>query len=135
VHEFIGALKEAQADNLLLDPSDRELFLEILSITCQEIERGAHLLYVMSKTYYDISSEYMFKQIISINTLLHLQTDAERSSSLRSLSSTTNSTSARIIKLAQERQNEYSSRNKARREEYERFLIKVAMEEFEVSIG
>jgi hypothetical protein len=135
VHELIGALKEAQAHSLLLDPDDRELFVELLSITCQEIERGAHLLYVMSKTYYDVSSKYMADQIAGINGLLFLQTDAGRSSALRSLSSTTNSTSARIIKLAQERQNEYSSRNKARREEYERFLIKVAMEELEVSIG
>jgi len=128
-------LKEAQADNLLIEPSDRELFVEILSITCQEIERGAHLLYVMSKTYYDISSEYMLNQIASMNTLLLLQTNTERSSYLRSLSSNTTSTSTRIVRLAQERQNEYTLRNKARREEYERFLAKVAEEELVASIG
>jgi len=128
-------LKEAQADNLLIEPSDRELFVEILSITCQEIERGAHLLYVMSKTYYDISSEYMLNQITSMNTLLYLQTDTERSSYLRSLSLNTTSTSTRITQLARARQNEYTLRNQARREEYERFLAKVAEEDLEGSIG
>ena len=135
MHGFIGALKEAQAQNLLLEPSDRELFMEIISITCQEIERGAHLLYVMSKTYYDISSEYMIDQIAGINGLLFLQTDSERLSSLRSLSLNTTSTSTRIKKLAQERHSEYNSRNKARREEYERFLAKIAEEELDIFIG
>ncbi|CAM4857031.1 unnamed protein product [Rotaria socialis] len=135
VQDFIGAMKDAQANNLLIDASDREFFVEILSITCQEIERGAHLLYVMSKTYFDISSEYMINQIATINTLLLLQTNSERSSLLRSLSSNTTITSTKIIQLAQERQNEYASRNKARRDEYQRFLAKLAEEDLEMVIG
>lgn len=109
--------------------------MEILSITCQEIERGAHLLYVMSKTYYDISSEYMLNKIASMNALMTLGTDNERSAQLRSLSLDTTSTSERITQLAQERQNEYAKRNKARREEFQRFLNNVAEEELAVSIG
>jgi len=132
---LIGIIKDAQAHDLLIDPNDREFFVEILSVTCQEVERGAHLLYVMSKTYYDISSEYMIDQIASMNTLLLLQTDTERTAYLRSLSSNTTSTSTKIIQLAQERQNEYTSRNKERREEYENFLIKMAEEELEGIIG
>jgi hypothetical protein len=135
VHELIGAIKDAQAHDLLIAPSDREFFVEILSIICQEIERGAHLLYVMSKTYYDISSEYMLNQIASMNALLLLETDSERSSYLQSIALNTTSTSTRIIKLAQERQNEYSLRNKARREEFEAFLAKVAEEELHVFIA
>ena len=111
------------------------MFVEILSITCQEIERGAHLLYVMSKTYHDISSEYMISQIASMNTLLLLQTNSERTSLLRSLSSNSTATSARITQLAQSRQNEYTLRNKARREEYERFLANLAEEDLEGIVG
>jgi hypothetical protein len=135
VHELIGAIKDAQAHNLLLDPTDREFFVEILSVTCQEVERGAHLLFIMSKTYYDISSVYMIDKIASMNTLLLLQTDAERTAQLRLLSSNTTSTSAEIIQLGQERQNEYTLRNKARREEYEKFLDKMMEEELEGYIG
>ncbi|CAF4731594.1 unnamed protein product, partial [Rotaria magnacalcarata] len=68
----------------------------------------------------------MINQIATINTLLLLQTNSERSSLLRSLSSNTTITSTKIIQLAQERQNEYASRNKARRDEYQRFLAKLA---------
>jgi hypothetical protein len=132
---MIGAIKEAQAHNLLIEPSDREFFVEILSITCQEIERGAHLLYVMSRTYYDVSSEYMINQIASMNTLLLLNTDTQRKAYLQSLSLNTTSTSTRIIRLGQERQNQYVLRNKARQEEYERFLTKLAEEELDGFIG
>lgn len=132
---MIGAIKDAQAYDLLIDPIDREFFVEILSITCQEVERGAHLLYVMSKTYYDISSEYMIDQIAAMNILLLLQTDSERTAHLHALSSNTTSTSAKIINLAQERQNEYALRNKERREEYENFLNKMDEEDLEAMIG
>jgi hypothetical protein len=135
VHELIDAIKDGQANNLFLDPTDREFFVEILSDICQEIERGAHLLYVMSKTYYDISSEYMVNQITSIHTLLLLQTDKERTFYLQSLSSNINSTAIKIIQLAQERQNEYTSRNKARRQEFERFLAEAAKEDLKNSVN
>ncbi|CAF2417377.1 unnamed protein product [Rotaria sp. Silwood2] len=135
IHEFIAAIKEAQANNLLLDPSDRELFLELITITSQEIERGAHLLYVMSKTYFDVSSEYMIDQIIASGNLLLLQTDTERSNYLRSLSQNTTSTTTRVKNLAHERHQEYIARNQARRTEYERFLAKLALEDLESNVG
>ncbi|CAF4961865.1 unnamed protein product, partial [Rotaria sp. Silwood1] len=135
IHEFIAAIKEAQANNLLLDPSDRELFVELLTITSQEIERGAHLLYVMSKTYFDVSSEYMIDQITASGNLLLLQTDTERSNYLRSLSQNTTSTSIRVTSLAQERHQEYVTRNQARRAEYERFLAQLALEDLEINVG
>ena len=134
MHELIGLINNAQEDQLLLSPTDREFFVEILSVICQEIERGAHLLYVMSKTYFDISSEYMFNQIVGMQGFLLFQTDAERSFHLQSLASNATSTAAQIMQLTQERQNEYKLRNKARREEFERFLAKVTREELQGSI-
>lgn len=89
----------------------------------------------MSKTYYDVSSEYMISQLVGMNTLLLLQTDAERTSYLNSLALNTTSTSTKITRLAQTRQNEYSARNKARRDEYEQFLAKLTAEDLEVLVG
>jgi hypothetical protein len=83
----------------------------------------------MSKTYYDISSEYMINQITGVHTLLLLQTDQERSFHLNALSADVNSTAAKIMQLAQERQNEYTARNRARRAEFERFLAETAKED------
>ncbi|CAF0856564.1 unnamed protein product [Adineta steineri] len=125
----------AQAHNVLLEPSDRELFVDILSITCQEIERGAHLLYVMSKTYHDISSDYMIGQALSMHKLLQLKTPTDQATQLRLISSNTTLISTKVMQLAQARQNEYNIRNKARREEYERFLAQAAEEDLEGSIG
>lgn len=134
MHELIDIIQNGQANDLLLDPTDREFFAEILSELCQEIERGAHLLYVMSKTYYDISAEYMINQIASMQGLLLLQTDNERSSHLISLDANMTSTATRIMQLAQERQMEYHLRNKARRDEFERFLANVPEIELELSV-
>ena len=77
----------------------------------------------------------MINQIIGMNALLLLQTDAERSAFLRSISSNTTATSSRIIRMAQERQNEYTLRNRARQAEYEEFLAKVAEEELQLIVG
>lgn len=134
MHELISIIESGQANDLLLDPTDREFFAEILSELCQEIERGAHLLYVMSKTYYDVSAEYMINQIASIQGLLLLQTDSERSSHLISLDANMTSTATQIMQLAQQRQMQYYRRNKARREEFERFLANVDEVELEFSV-
>ena len=104
-------------------------------MTSQEIERGAHLLYVMSKTYHDISSEYMVNQIVGMNNLLYLSNDADRKAYLNSLSFNTTTSSKKIIQLAKSRHNEYTLRNKARQEEYEQFLAKLEAEELEMFIG
>lgn len=128
-------IKDAQAHGVLMEPSDRELFAEILSVTCQEIERGAHLLYVMSKTYYDISSEHMIGQINTINTLMYIGNAADRSAYLKSLASNTTTTSERIKTLAQTRQNEYALGNQARQKEYEKFLAKLELEDLDILIG
>ena len=87
--------------------------------------RSAHLLFIMSKTYYDVSSEYMINQMAGMNALLILKTDEERSSYLQVLNSTTTATSMKIIQLGEQRHREYSLRNKARRQEFQEFLAKI----------
>lgn len=134
MHELVNVINDGQANQLLLNPIDRKSFVKILSNVCQEIERGAHLRYLMSKTYYDISSEYMINQITSVHSLLLLQTDTQRSFYSQSLSANITSTAERIIQLGHERHNEYQLRNKARREVFKRFLAKVAEEELNGSL-
>ena len=87
------------------------------------------------KSYHDISSEHMVDQIVRMNSLLLLQTDAERKSYLHSLSQKATATSVKIIQLAQSRQDEYVLRNKARQEEYQMFLLNAAEEDLNVLIG
>lgn len=89
----------------------------------------------MSRTYYDVSSEYMINQIISMNHLLLLPTDVERSAYLKTIATNTTATSAKIIQLAEARQKEYILKNRERRAEYERFLAEIEEEELQMIIG
>ncbi|CAF5042700.1 unnamed protein product, partial [Rotaria socialis] len=58
VKDFVEVIQQAQQDNLLVNPFEREFFIEILLPSATTIESGAHLLYVMAKTYYAVSSEH-----------------------------------------------------------------------------
>lgn len=77
----------------------------------------------------------MFNQIISMNHLLLLPTDAQRSAYLQSIASNTTTTSAKVIQLAESRQKEYLLKNRARQAEYERFLAELEEEELQMLIG
>lgn len=135
ITDFVQAIKEANTADLLLQQSDRELFTEILSYTSQDIERQAHLLFIMSKTYYDISTEYIIGQMITANSVMFLATDAERTRALQSLASNATVISQKITQLAGQRQYEYKLRNNARRQEFERFLMTATFQEMSISIG
>ncbi|CAF4240955.1 unnamed protein product, partial [Rotaria sordida] len=51
--EFIAVIQAADLASGMLDDADREFYVMLLLETANEIDRGAHLLYIMSKTYYD----------------------------------------------------------------------------------
>jgi hypothetical protein len=114
---------------------DKELFLHLLAETNLEIEENADAFHIISKTYFDISSEYMINQISSKNTLLLLQTDADRASYLNSLSLNTTSASTRVLQLAQERSHQMTVRLNNHREEYDQLLDKWAAENLKATIG
>jgi hypothetical protein len=101
---------------------EREFFVEILVPAATTIENGAHLLYIMAKTYYAVSSEYMINQIAGIGQMLLLQTDEERTAQLQLASNTTLTTSMRITNLAQERNILYLQEMHNRQAEYTAYI-------------
>jgi hypothetical protein len=106
---------------------DREFFVaEILVPIAIDIDRGAHLLYTMATTYYEISSEYMIDQIAGIGKLLVLSNDADRQAHLQIVSNNTAITSAKISRLVQERQSIYLENIHARQEQYEQYIAELA---------
>lgn len=118
-----------------MDPWDREIFAEMIGFSCQEIERSAHLLYIMSKTYYDVSTEYMIDQVAGMNMLLLFNTDAERSAHFNIMANTSKNVTDKITKLGQQRQNEYRAKNLARQLEYERFLQSIPEDELQAILN
>lgn len=118
----MNVIQTAQNDNLLVDPLEREFFTEMLVPAAITIESGAHLLYIMAKTYYTVSSEYMINQIAGIGKLLLLQTDDERNAQLRQASNNTLVTSMQITQLAEERQELYLQQIHQRQVEYTTYI-------------
>jgi len=70
VHEFVDYIQNTIIVNAApLDNATLQYFTEILIEPVAMVDRHSHLLYIMSRTYYDISSEYMMGQIAGITGL------------------------------------------------------------------
>lgn len=135
VKDFVEVIQQAQTDNLLIDPFDREFFIEILIPSATTIESGAHLLFTMAKTYYAVSSEHMINQIAGIGRMLILQTDDARHTQLQQASNNTLITSLKITQLAQERHALYLQETHNRQAEYTAYMQNLVTFELEGLVG
>ncbi|CAF1584554.1 unnamed protein product [Rotaria magnacalcarata] len=133
--EFIDVIEATEMISGDLDDADREFYVTLLLQTADEIDRGAHLLYIMSKTYYDISTKYMMNQIAGISGLLLTQTNEERENQMKQIAQETLSTSAKVSRMALERRQQYEQRNKERQDAYQQFIQEASLNEFQPSIG
>jgi hypothetical protein len=122
VKDFVEVIQQAQEDNSLVDPFDREFFLEILVSAVTAIERGAHLLFTMAKTYCAVSSEHMIYQIAAINEMLLLKTDDARHTQLQLASNNTLITLLKVTELAQKRHALYLQESHNRQAEYTAYI-------------
>jgi hypothetical protein len=133
--EFISVIESIQLIDGVLDNADREFYVLLLLDTADEIEQGAHLLYTMAKTYYDVSGRYMMDKIAGISGLLVTQTDSERERIMKELAQNTLSTSSIVSRMVLERKELYHQRNKARQDQYMQFIQQLTIEELGSSIG
>jgi len=133
--QFVSVIESTQLISGVLDDADREFYVLLLLDAADEIEQGAHLLYIMSKTYYDTSSRYMMNQIAAITGLILSQTDSERESLMKQLAQDTLSTSSKVSQMALERKELYRQRNQERQDQYIQFIQEATIEELEVFIG
>lgn len=121
--DLIQNINDAQEKGLLLDPIDREFFVaEILVPVTMEINRGAHVIYTMATTYYEVSSKYMIDQIAGIGKLLLLTNDGDRQTQLQAVSNSSAITSAKISRLVQERRTIYLENTHARQKQYDQYI-------------
>ena len=135
LYEFIQVIEDTQAVSAVLDDADREFYVTLLLPAADDIDRGAHLLYLMAQTYYDVSQKYMMTQIAGISGLILTQTDAERTSRMKQIAQETTSTSAKVSRMALERRQEYDQRNKERQAHYKNFLQQMELEGLQSAIG
>ncbi|CAF4604140.1 unnamed protein product [Rotaria socialis] len=133
--EFVAVIEATEMISGYLDDADREFYVTLLLQTADDIDRGAHLLYIMSKTYYDVSAKYMMNQIAGISGLLVTQTNEERENRMKQIAQETLSTSAKVSRMALERRQQYEQRNKERQDVYQQFIQEASLNEFQSSIG
>ena len=132
---FVSVIEDALASNSVLPDEDREFFVELILLATEEIDQNTELLYIMAKTYYDISNKYMINQIASVSRLIALDGAEARAQALNGLQNDTLTTSTKVSNLVQERQLSYKFRLENRRTELENYLTTIAMEELQAVVG
>jgi hypothetical protein len=90
--------------------------------SAKDIDRDSHLLFLMAKTYFDISNKYMIDQIAGMAGLLSLQNDAARDTYVKEVANESRATSTKVKDLAAERQRQYELVNFNRQEQYMEFI-------------
>ncbi|CAF1360950.1 unnamed protein product [Rotaria sordida] len=129
LENFLGIIADSEMTGKPLEPTDKMLYVTLLMESAADIDRDSHLLFLLAKTYTDVSNEYMIDQVVGFIGLVFLQTDAERDNHLKEMASKTVSTSNRIKELATERQTKYSLTSLARQQQYTEFVKEVDLHE------
>jgi hypothetical protein len=112
-----------------LDLIDKTLYTVYLVETITDIDRDSHLLFLMAKTYFDVSSEYIVDQIASISGLLAIQDDAERDAYVKEVAMNSKATSEKVKELAAERQRNYELASFRRQNQYMQFIQEATVHE------
>ncbi len=59
MENFLGTISDMESIGESLSLIEQTLYTELLVETATDIDRDSHLLFLMAKTYFDVSSEYM----------------------------------------------------------------------------
>ncbi|CAF1227740.1 unnamed protein product [Adineta steineri] len=131
----MDTIKNVTSMNSEFGAADRRFFVSKMLDTLIEVEQDAQLLYIMAKTYYDVSSAYIVPQTYNITRLLLLQTDDERHSAMTQLDKTLLFTSAEISQIVFERTQQYQQRKQEIQEEYKQIIQQMMLDELAAGIG
>jgi len=122
LQDFLGVIYDVESMGAQLSAIDQTFFMVMLVESATDIDRDSHLLFLMAKTYSDVSNEYMIDQIAGLAGVLTLQNDADRDAYVKGVASKSRTTSIKVKELAAERQKTYESANSNRQEQYMKFI-------------
>ena len=129
MERFLGTINDMESMGKSLELQDKTLYTVLLVEAATDIDRDSHLLFLMAKTYYDVSHEYMVDQINSVASFLMIETDAERDAYLRDIIMENQAISDRVKTLASERQNIYKLASASRQNQYIQFIQEETFQE------
>ncbi|CAF1126038.1 unnamed protein product [Adineta steineri] len=135
LNELMDTIKNVTSTNSELSAAARTFFVSKMLDKIIEIEQDAHLLYIMAKTYNDISNAYIVFQIANVSKLLVLPTEDERQTAMSQLGETLLFTLAEISQIVLEQKQQYQQRNQEIQEEYKQFIQQMMFEELAAGIG
>jgi hypothetical protein len=117
-----------ETDRDSLTQQIRIFYLDMLKENVVGIFRESHLLYIMSKTYYDVSSEYMMSQLAGLAKMIAASSGDERNQLKSQLMQDTQTVQNKISSLALQRKNEYDMANERRQQEIEQYMQGISSE-------
>ena len=120
---FITEAGQAGTEGLSLD--ERLFFVDLLKAQAGEIDSQSQMLYLMSRTYVDMSTKYIMTRLAGLSKMLVARDDAERNRLLAELSQETQSTQQGVMNLVTERKTNYQITIRKRRVELENFINKL----------
>ncbi|CAF3440395.1 unnamed protein product [Rotaria socialis] len=113
----------------------RSMYLDMLKEDVIGIHREAHLLFIMSKTYYDVSRESMMDQLASLAKMVMASSDEERNQLKEELMQDTEMVQSKVNRVALQRKIEYEEANAQRQHEIEAFIQQATLEELAQGLG
>jgi gas vesicle protein len=86
---------------------DRIIMLELLNGNSINLYRESYLLFIMARTYYDVSRKYLMPRLAGLSLMLAATNDDERNQLFHKLKQDTEKVQAEVQALVNERKNTY----------------------------
>lgn len=110
------------AGNARLSNDDRLFYVDLLKTQAVEIHKQSYSLFIMSRTYVDMSNEFMMKRLAGLGKMLTANDNAERSRMLQELNDETQVAQEKIAELVNQRKATYTAAINKRRQELDAFV-------------
>ncbi|UJR17428.1 hypothetical protein I4U23_004323 [Adineta vaga] len=118
---FVDRMKEVSSlDDIT--PSERLFYIDLLKGQAMDIHRQTFILYVMSRTYVDISNEFMMDKLSGLARMFGMQTDQERKQAVQKLLKDTEEAQEKVQALADKRKKTFEETISKRKNELETYL-------------
>ncbi|CAF2962652.1 unnamed protein product [Rotaria sp. Silwood2] len=118
---FADRVKELSSLSDLTE-AERTFYIDLLKGQAVDIHRQTYILYVMSRTYVDISNEFMMDKLSGLAKMLGMQTDTEREQAVKQLLKDTEEAQNKVQALADERKKTFEERVLKRQNELEKYI-------------
>ncbi|CAF0879346.1 unnamed protein product [Didymodactylos carnosus] len=112
----------SQLDTKKLTVEDRNIVLDLLKEQTIAIHRSTYMVFIMARTYVDMSDKYLMNQIAGLSKMLAATTDTQRNQLKSQLFQTSTTLAEEVGKMALERKQQYHERINNRLSEVNDFL-------------